>query len=233
MGGADSYCSSPPDPRKPSFWKTTPSLLTPGRAANPLWSYSLGLAQGYIPANPRRARDFCFDYAKRTGALGEMPRRVALKGQGGGARGRVMEMEGWKVGRVEEDEDESGQGDDDDDEEDGEDNDEDDEEEEDDDEEVEIEIYPFPPDAFEGVALVPLPLPVDRLPVYTRTGAGVVLPGPTPTPPPSAGAASTLAGAGAPPPTTTTTNWYTRIQGCEYPDAWDAVGVEAARCTAR
>ncbi|GAA5969598.1 hypothetical protein JCM21900_001744, partial [Sporobolomyces salmonicolor] len=203
-------------------WKTTPSLFTPDRAANPLWSYSLGLSEGYIPANPRRSRNFCYNYAERTGELGEMPRRVGLKGQGGGARGRVLEMERWKVGRADEAErgkDHSQGADEDDDDDDAVDDDNEEEEEEEDDE-VEIDLYPFPPDAFEGAAG-----PVDRLPIYTRTAAGVVLPGPTPALPPASGASS--APAGAP------TNWYTRIQGCDYPDAWDAVGVEAARCTGR
>ncbi|KAL8277511.1 hypothetical protein RQP46_010066 [Phenoliferia psychrophenolica] len=39
-------------------WKTGYSS-TLGRVANPLWNYQLGLQQGYIPANPRLARNTC------------------------------------------------------------------------------------------------------------------------------------------------------------------------------
>ncbi|GAA5863875.1 hypothetical protein JCM8547_006091, partial [Rhodosporidiobolus lusitaniae] len=56
-------------------WKTTPSLLIrPSLAANPLWSYSLGLQEGFIPRDPREAHDFCFSYP-----LSERARRKAAE----------------------------------------------------------------------------------------------------------------------------------------------------------
>jgi glucan 1,3-beta-glucosidase len=72
-------------------WKTSPSLEHPQRFANPLWSYSLGLAQGWLPQNPRRSAGFCYDYAQENQLMAGMPRRRMRKPPG--------EMEGWKVGR--------------------------------------------------------------------------------------------------------------------------------------
>ncbi|SGY79518.1 BQ5605_C008g05154 [Microbotryum silenes-dioicae] len=49
-------------------WKTGPSLRNPTRAVNPMWSYSMGLEQGYIPRNPRQSRGHCrrlFNEAER------------------------------------------------------------------------------------------------------------------------------------------------------------------------
>ncbi|SCV70898.1 BQ2448_3660 [Microbotryum intermedium] len=40
-------------------WKTGPSLRNPTRVVNPMWSYSMGLQQGYIPPNPRKSQGHC------------------------------------------------------------------------------------------------------------------------------------------------------------------------------
>ncbi|GAA5970276.1 hypothetical protein JCM11641_001645 [Rhodosporidiobolus odoratus] len=73
-------------------WKTGPSLLHPNRSANPLWSYSLGLSNGWIPSNPLEAHDFCFTYPSSSRASPDtaadgLPRQVPLR-----------KLEPWKVG---------------------------------------------------------------------------------------------------------------------------------------
>ena len=39
-------------------WKTGISLTT-NRTMNPLWNYSLGVREGFLPADPRQSRGFC------------------------------------------------------------------------------------------------------------------------------------------------------------------------------
>ncbi|KAH8923946.1 glycoside hydrolase family 5 protein [Atractiella rhizophila] len=51
-------------------WKIGNSTQT-GIQANPMWSYSLGLEQGYIAANPRENVGFCVSYMASTGSTFE------------------------------------------------------------------------------------------------------------------------------------------------------------------
>ncbi|GAA5946560.1 hypothetical protein JCM3775_002138 [Rhodotorula graminis] len=77
-------------------WRTLPSTThLPHLPANALWSYSLGLAQGWIPADPRAASDdggFCVAYAAKIGVDPDA---------GGGRRYLLddVELGAWKVGR--------------------------------------------------------------------------------------------------------------------------------------
>lgn len=77
-------------------WRTLPSTIhLPHITANALWSYSLGLKQGWIPADPRVALadgGFCAAYAAKVGGDAD---------GGGGRRYKLddVELEPWKVGR--------------------------------------------------------------------------------------------------------------------------------------
>ncbi|GAA6009550.1 hypothetical protein JCM11491_003600 [Sporobolomyces phaffii] len=138
-------------------WKTAPSLETPHRFANPLWSYSLGLEQGWIPRNPRLSANFCYSYAERNRLVPSMPRRRSRKAR--------ETMEGWKVGRYlaesQRSVPSSGGPD--------------------------PERYPWPPEYFNidpmsapaSFDAANPKLRVEDLPRYRRTAAPVVLPGPT------------------------------------------------------
>ncbi|GAA95847.1 glycoside hydrolase family 5 protein [Mixia osmundae IAM 14324] len=47
-------------------WKVSKSIVT-GLVGSPLWSYQLGLQEGYVPANPRLANGFCASYLPAQG----------------------------------------------------------------------------------------------------------------------------------------------------------------------
>ncbi|GAA5828569.1 hypothetical protein JCM11251_000855 [Rhodosporidiobolus azoricus] len=195
-------------------WKTAPSTLhNPHLYANPLWSYSLGLAQGWIPRDPREAHDFCFRYPDSPAGLahatsaatdgGTMddgqprryPKRVPLK-----------KLEAWKVGDETPDSTEGGVG------------------------RIstqtkEREKVAWPPLEFDvpGGEYGAGGLPVAGLPRYARTGRGVVLPGPF------------EEGSDRRPRLATEEEmrngrvgrWFEEIEGCEYPaSAWNAIEVE-------
>lgn len=69
-------------------WKTRPSARhLPHLEANPLWSYSLGLREGWIPRDPRAAENFCLSWQHEHGKTParRYPRR---------------KVDGWKVGKA-------------------------------------------------------------------------------------------------------------------------------------
>ncbi|GAA6002079.1 uncharacterized protein JCM10292_001836 [Rhodotorula paludigena] len=71
-------------------WRTLPSTLhLPHLAANALWSYSLGLEQGWIPRDPREGVGFCDAYRDKVGA--EDWKHYVVQDD---------LVEGWKVGRA-------------------------------------------------------------------------------------------------------------------------------------
>ncbi|BGP04020.1 Glycoside hydrolase family 5 protein [Rhodotorula toruloides ATCC 204091] len=72
-------------------WKTLPSTThLPHLPANPLWSYSLGLKEGWIPTDPREAQGFCFAYEEQhPSTTGEAVKKRPIPGP----------TEGWKVGK--------------------------------------------------------------------------------------------------------------------------------------
>jgi glucan 1,3-beta-glucosidase len=68
-------------------WKTTPSSRHfPHLEANPLWSYSLGVRQGWLPRDPRDAEGFCFSHPRDGVAE---PRRYSRR-----------PTDPWKVGKA-------------------------------------------------------------------------------------------------------------------------------------
>ncbi|BGP20829.1 hypothetical protein JCM10213_008136 [Rhodosporidiobolus nylandii] len=81
-------------------WKTTPSLLVLPylAAANPLWSYSLGLSEGFLPADPRPFAGFCDSYPTSprglaaAGAAGVDPEELQVP------KHPLGKLEAWKVG---------------------------------------------------------------------------------------------------------------------------------------
>ncbi|GAA5825072.1 hypothetical protein JCM10212_004425, partial [Sporobolomyces blumeae] len=193
-------------------WKTTPSLVHPTRFANPLWSYSLGLAQGWIPSNPRLAAGFCYSYAKSTDDSTSLPRPRAVKA------GQSMEQ--WKVGRWDVDERKrriadvdavqgtGGEG------------------TAKDRGKHSRGEFPWPPRRLRGDQAMEEggggrdgdeegeTLDVYKLPSYVRGTERVVLSGLDPDDPYS-GANARLA------------RWHVGRDGCEYPDAWDSTSTEA------
>lgn len=50
-------------------WKTGISLTT-NRTTNPLWNYSLGVREGFLPADPRKSQGFCLANAASQKAKG-------------------------------------------------------------------------------------------------------------------------------------------------------------------
>ncbi|GAA5988457.1 hypothetical protein JCM10908_003576 [Rhodotorula pacifica] len=69
-------------------WKTGKSTLHfPDLEANPLWSYSLGLREGWIPQDPRDAVGFCF--SRPRGEDVPQPKRYPLRA-----------VDPWKIGKA-------------------------------------------------------------------------------------------------------------------------------------
>ncbi|GAA6019696.1 hypothetical protein JCM10207_009231 [Rhodosporidiobolus poonsookiae] len=182
-------------------WKTTPSLLTPSRPANPLWSYSLGLTEGWIPRDPSTSTNFCFTYpSSPLSTSPELPKRVPLgplepwkigaavyPDAGGGDQGGTPEK-GDVVGRVS-------------------------------DATREREGTPWPPERFDapGGEYGNGEVDVGRLPRYEKSARGWVLPG-----------LNDEQGRVRPyRAEEEAEKWYAPIEGCEYPfDAWETEGWE-------
>lgn len=147
-------------------WKTGISLST-SLPANPLWSYSLGLKEGYMPSNPRISRGFCANQIDILGRpLPQSPWSGTLKPNQVGGPGAGVPAP--------------------------------------------IESNRFPPERLGEKDR----LDVSVLPVYEPNGTPIVL-------------------ADSPPYTEQKgSGWYAPIPGCEYPNAWNAVGipVPSARC---